>query len=88
MDYGIPDRTLYNAKIHFVEPQAGKTSEVTFTPAKSIINTYSIRVDDRTSMLQFIELDKGNGTGARTATVRILDAYGWKDVGKLEYSIK
>ncbi|MCQ2483993.1 MAG: InlB B-repeat-containing protein [Clostridia bacterium] len=50
---------LYDAS---AEPAKGKVVDVQYVPTVGITNTYNVKVEDRANMVQFIELDKGNGT--------------------------
>ncbi len=44
----------------------GKVVDVQYEPAVGSTNTYNVKVEDRANMLQFMELDHGNGTGTRS----------------------
>lgn len=49
-------------KVNVISPSKSLVKDVGYTAVKGVKNTYSIRVDDRASMVQFMELDCGSGT--------------------------
>ncbi len=49
-----------------VEPEAANVLKVDFEPAADTTNTYQVTVKDRANMIQFMELDHGDGTGTRS----------------------
>ena len=67
---GVYSFTLNDFEINLyagVEPAAkGKVVDVQYEAAVGQTNTYSVKVEDRANMLQFIESDHGDGTGTRS----------------------